>query len=150
MVQPRILRSCKPQGAMERTVGASGDAQRSSYCSARPRLSFPAAVDAHVRTGERWIDAISPGGTLSVPGLADRELSSGASAVSLVLRKNPSAGGHGPAHPRTPSTASENAARGRSGLGPATENRRREVKSDSVERRFGSLHGALSARAARW
>src|SRR2546430_16926936 len=101
---------------MERTLGASGDAQRSSYCSARPRLSFPATLDADVRTGERWIDAISPGGTVSVPGLADHELSSGASFVSLVLRENPSAGGHGPTHPRTPSNASENATRGRSGL----------------------------------
>src|SRR4029077_21287544 len=130
---------------MERTVGASGHAQRSSRCSARPRLSFPATVDADVRTGKRWSDAISPGGTVSVPGLADRELSSGASAVSLVLRENPSAGGYGPANSRTPSTAAENAARGRSGLGPATENGRREVKSDSLERRFSSLHGALGA-----
>src|SRR5205814_10134229 len=93
---------------------------------------------------------MSPGSTVSVPGFADRELSSGDSTLSLVLRKNPSAGGHGPAHPRAPSNATENAARGRSGLGSATENRRGEVKSDSLERRFGSLHGALGASAARW
>src|SRR5437660_1120569 len=85
VVQPGFFGSRKAPDAMERTVGASRRTQQASYCSERPRLSFPAALDADVRTGECRIDDISPGGTVSVPGLADGELSFGTSAISLVL-----------------------------------------------------------------
>src|SRR6267143_2396858 len=140
MAQPRIPRSNKSQGALERTVRASCDAQQSSYCPEGARLSLPATLDQNLRTGERRDDAISPGGTVSVPGLADRELCSGASTVSLVLRKDASAGGNGRAHPGTCSNASKNAVAGRPGVGSTAENRGRGIKSDELEYGYRSLY----------
>src|SRR6267143_79274 len=136
MAQPRIPRSSKSQGALERTVRASCDTQQASYCPKSARFSLPATLDENVRTGERRDDAISPGGTVSVLGLADRELYSCASTVSLVLRKDASAGGHGRAHPGTRSNASKNAVAGRSDLGSTAEYRGRRIKSDALEQGF--------------
>ncbi|PYU72452.1 MAG: asparagine synthetase B [Acidobacteria bacterium] len=96
------------------------------------------------------IVVISAGDPVSVPGPADCKLSSCTSAVSLVLRKNASAGGHGPAHPRTRSHASEYAVRGQSGLGSTAESRGRSAKPDAVERGFRSLHRTLGGGGAAW
>src|SRR6202171_194362 len=118
MAQPRIPASSESQGSLDGTVRASRDTQQASYCPKSARFSLPAALDENVRTGKRWDDAISAGGTVSFPGLADRELYSGASTVSLVLRKDASAGGDGRAHPGTRSNAAKNAIAGRSGFCP--------------------------------
>src|SRR5437667_6225985 len=99
---------------MERTYQAN---VWSPHPSESPRLAILATLGADVRTGERRMDALSSGSALSVYGLADCELSSSASTVSLVLRKNASAGGHGRTHPGTRSTSSENAVAGRAGRG---------------------------------
>src|SRR5467141_881668 len=67
VAEPSVSPTRKSQGALDRAVGASGDTQQSPYCPEGARLSFPATLGPHVRTGERRIDTISAGGTVSVP-----------------------------------------------------------------------------------
>src|ERR1700687_3594622 len=107
VAQPRIPASSKSQGSLDGTVRASRDTQQASYCPKGARFSLPATLDENVRTGARRYDALSAGGPVSVPGLADRELYSGASTVSLVLRTDASAGGDGREHPGTRSDAAK-------------------------------------------
>src|SRR6266481_9926158 len=80
-----ICAARKSQVTVEGAARASRENQGTSYCSEGPRFSFPANMDADVRTGERRSDALSAGGTLSVPGFEDSELSAGDSSLPMVF-----------------------------------------------------------------
>src|ERR1700683_4402755 len=109
-----------------------------------------AAVAALARAAGRRRDAVRPGDTASVPGLADRGLRAGASAPPVDVSEVTAEGSDGGAAARKRADEAENAAGGRSAGRDVEAARHGMGESCSLERADGGLRADYGDSGAEW